>query len=437
MNHRRSISLHNQGYNESNDIRQPSRTLLPLEAPLQWAKAPPEWARAPRLWAVARRIDGVEAFQCLVTKYGFSDMQLPVTRSTLSSYIKDNDDLIRRFMDKQCLVETKFIDLDSKDVPDKHFIINDAADTFDFQEELGGRGFVTVWKAINRRDGRIYAVKRSRRCSVKQQASGEMADFINEIKIMTRLDKIPARHDHLVNFHGSYTDGPHVGLIMSPVAEWDLLAYLNNLSLNPTKESYQTIRSMYGCLASVVQWLHSLNVKHKDIKSANILVSHGQIYLIDFGISRVYETKEKTNTEGQSSYTADYASLEVVSEDWKGLASDIFSLGRTFIDMSGTLQGESPDNIVKILQTTGSGDRRVCYNTSGLSLLLKQLRDNGQSADVCIVDCIESMMHEDPNRRIEACGLMGQILNAGHQFVGKCCRRNNDNDNGAGYDHAG
>jgi serine/threonine protein kinase len=82
----------------------------------------------------------------------------------------------------------------------------------------------------------------------------------------------------------SYTDPKHFALLMSPVAEFNLQEYYDAASASPDKITL--LRSFFGCLASALHYIHSIKIRHRDIKPQNILVRGDKVYLTDFGMSQ-------------------------------------------------------------------------------------------------------------------------------------------------------
>jgi serine/threonine protein kinase len=93
-------------------------------------------------------------------------------------------------------------------------------------------------------------VKCEQRIPVEERAS--LKRFLEEIKLV----KLLGERRHLVQFVGSYTDLEHMAIIMSPVAETDLLKYL----AVPQKQENRKVRSFFDCLASALHFLHSRNI---------------------------------------------------------------------------------------------------------------------------------------------------------------------------------
>lgn len=71
--------------------------------------------------------------------------------------------------------------------------------------------------------------------------------------------------------------------------------------------------------------MHSLNVMHRDIKSANIMMTQsGQLKLADFNVSKVLGTDNMLRTQTGTPY---YASPEVWNNEPYSIKSDMWSLG--------------------------------------------------------------------------------------------------------------
>ena len=79
-------------------------------------------------------------------------------------------------------------------------------------------------------------------------------------------------------------------------------------------------------LIGTVEYLHSLGVTHRDIKPENILISNNNtIKLIDFGLSNLYQPKERLSTACGSPC---YAAPEMLSQkSYDPLRVDLWSCG--------------------------------------------------------------------------------------------------------------
>ncbi|KAF2109157.1 kinase-like domain-containing protein [Lophiotrema nucula] len=217
-----------------------------------------------------------------------------------------------------------------------------------------------VYETIIR--GEAFAWKR-RYCR-RQIGEAEM----KEIEILKKLS-----HPHVVQLVGTYTHKQFLGLLLYPVATCDLADFLDDMETifrNGAPVDLQQARfvslgtswdisapdfctnareiisacviSKIGCLISAVEYLHANQVRHKDLKPSNILLSRDQIWLTDFGSATDFSLLSTSATESGERGTPKYFAPEVACYKANGRAADIFSLGCILleilvVDRCGTL----------------------------------------------------------------------------------------------------
>jgi serine/threonine protein kinase len=147
-----------------------------------------------------------------------------------------------------------------------------------------------------------------------------------EIEVLKKLS-----HRHLILLISSYTHKRSVGLLY-PVAVCDLgtsfenakaclqdnaandqelrLRKLGYPSGSSLKHKAWPIYSQIGCFLSAVAYLHSQNIRHKDIKPSNILLSRSRLWLSDFGLARDFFNLSDSGTDGGAG-TVRYKAPEV------------------------------------------------------------------------------------------------------------------------------
>ena len=265
-----------------------------------------EWSLRPRTFTLLRMTESVDAIDAFIADH-LSDFSLPYTEENLPNAVK-GDKARSRFLDLQNLVlRTHAADLEKGG---NHLYCPQSADDY-FQslKELGDGGFGQVdhvWSRLSLKD---YARKRIPRGRSFKRDKVNIANFVKELETLKLL-----QHRHLVRLIGSYTDPKWVGLIMHPVADMNLATYLNREM--DLRQRQICIRRFYGCLASAVLYLHENQIRHKDVKPANVLVRGTDVFLTDFGTSMHWSDGDRSTTAGTvPAYTPRYCPPEVADHE--------------------------------------------------------------------------------------------------------------------------
>ncbi|SLM36189.1 rho gtpase activator [Lasallia pustulata] len=288
---------------------------------------------------------------------------------------------------------------------------------FETLRRLGKGAFGVVDHVRSKLSQEEYARKRVYRAAAFWKDKDAIQMFENELSNLKRLE-----HDHLVKFVGSYTDSRYIGLLISPVADCDLKAFLTR---DPFPEyDLLLMRDFIGCLCSAVNYLHENKCRHKDIKPGNILIKGQSVLLTDFGLARDFSDRSGSTTVGRSGpYTPGYASPEVVASEPRNTPSDIWSLGCVYLDIATVLKGETLRKRATFFESTGTGGSNPCKNQYALQEWLTRLESD---VDNQPLKWIRLMVCEDPIQRITASSLLEMILDysnpdSGHNYYGPCC----------------
>lgn len=159
----------------------------------------------------------------------------------------------------------------------------------------------------------------------------------NELSIVRALD-----HPHIVKVFFTYETASKFSIVMEPLADCDLEAYLLQHSSTPPSESQiAMVRKWLCCLSNTLAFIHSKDIRHKDIKSRNILVKGENVIFADFGSSHAFLDGGDSTTEGPSyGHTRMYCAPEVIVHQRRNRSADVFSLGCVFTELAVWLVGE-------------------------------------------------------------------------------------------------
>jgi serine/threonine protein kinase len=195
---------------------------------------------------------------------------------------------------------------------------------------------------------------------------------MREIEIIKKLS-----HRHIIRLIGTYTHGPFLGLLLWPVATCDLASvledvdwlqegfwYWNGLSPELPEDWMEQrgdrearlralgltiqnctelffgddivlnrdlavvfLKKTVGCIASAVAYLHASNIKHKDLKPSNILLSKDGLWLTDFGTATDFSVLTSSVTNNGERGTPKYFAPEIANFEPSGRSADVFSMG--------------------------------------------------------------------------------------------------------------
>ncbi len=190
---------------------------------------------------------------------------------------------------------------------------------FRLLEQIGKGGFSTVFKAYDRQERCLVAVK---------VLHGQYGDDRTRVERFFRGARKMAQlqHQGIVRVtEARIEDGGYLFFVMEYVAGGDLRqAVLNN------RMSGESGLELIQGVAAALTFAHTCGVIHRDVKPANILLSEeGRPKLTDFDLVRAFDTTGGTRT-GSVLGTFLYMAPEALerSKD-AGVASEVYSLAMT------------------------------------------------------------------------------------------------------------
>lgn len=225
-------------------------------------------------------------------------------------------------------------------------ILTSIESEFVFIKKIGSGSTSKVYLVQDLDRSRQFAVKCIKKSSL--QSSQCIQSLKTEIQILRQLD-----HPHITKLRFVYEDKEKVYLFFDYLSESNLFAVLSK------KGKFEEVqcKAFLRKLLQTLDFLHSQNIVHRDIKLENILITNEEkleFKLIDFGLAFI--SKElQTRKCGSPGYIAP----EILRDEKYGLKVDIFSAGVVFFTM---LHGYLPfdgSNIKNILSNNAKGSVKI------------------------------------------------------------------------------
>ena len=158
--------------------------------------------------------------------------------------------------------------------------------TVNIQQRLGNGAFGVVYRVIEKRTSKVYALK-----DILCLNSSAIRNAIREASTLNRIS-----HENVISIVsvGQFADGG--GLHMLLLTEYCPGGSLNDRLARPSSDQ-QNLTWMTQT-AEAVAHLHSCNVVHRDLKADNVLLTASEdVKLGDFGLAREYIALKRADVQ--------------------------------------------------------------------------------------------------------------------------------------------
>ena len=184
---------------------------------------------------------------------------------------------------------------------------------FEFLYIIGRGGFGKVWKVKLKKTNEYFALKEMFKVKVIDRRSE--FSIMSERNLLSKL-----KHPFIVNMHFAFQDFSKLYLVMDLLSGGDLRYHIAKKKAFTEQETKFFISNLILSL----EYIHSQKIIHRDIKPENLVLdSKGYVRLTDFGIAKINEKDNSSETSG----TPGYMAPEVILIQNHSYAADFFALG--------------------------------------------------------------------------------------------------------------
>ena len=195
---------------------------------------------------------------------------------------------------------------------------------FEILHQLGKGSFSQVFLVKRNEDNNLYAIKQ---IHIANMSNKHKSNALNEVRLLSSLS-----HQNVIAYKESFYDEytQTLNIVLEYADGGDLRSHI--LMRNKTKRYFKEneIWGIFIQLITGLHYLHSHSIIHRDLKSANVLLTKHNICKIgDLNVSKIAKTGVLYTQTG----TPHYASPEIWEEQPYDIKTDIWSVGCILYEM--------------------------------------------------------------------------------------------------------
>lgn len=278
------------------------------------------------------------------------------------------------------------------------------SESFQKIEKIGEGTYGVVYKAREKKTGKIVALKKIR---LENESEGIPPTTIREIILLKNL-----RHSTIISLEDVIYNNEKMYLVFEFI-DMDLRQFLDKIYGSDMVLQPHIVKKMAHQLVTSIFFCHTRNIFHRDLKPQNILVdANGNIKLADFGLGRLASIPLRVYTS--EVVTLWYRPPELLlGAKYYDSSVDVWSAAciiAEIILLKPLFPGDSEiDQLFKIFKILGTPNNKTWHNVETLQNFQKEF-PKWKAMDLFeILDCeadlvnlISKMLTYDPLQRFSA-----------------------------------
>lgn len=183
-----------------------------------------------------------------------------------------------------------------------------------FNEKIASGAFGLLYRGSY--CGQEVAIKVLKSNAAEGSGAETLREFAQELNILRRV-----HHKNIIQLIGALTKQKTMCLVTEFMHGGNLLQYVQEHALKLP----ELIRYSLG-VAMGLDYLHKINIIHRDIKTANLLLDENNaVKIADFGVARIQPTDGSTMTAETGTYR--WMAPEVIAHQFYNEKADVYSYG--------------------------------------------------------------------------------------------------------------
>ncbi|OAL01930.1 kinase-like protein [Phaeosphaeriaceae sp. SRC1lsM3a] len=212
---------------------------------------------------------------------------------------------------------------------------------------------------------------------------------------------------------------------MAKRSEWRRKAHGKSFRHELHAATAKRLAQAMGCMAEALRFLHHHNIRHKDMKPSQILLSSKGLRLTDFGLSKDTSHLTSSETSGGERITIRYHAPERQLQQRCGKPEDIFALGCTYLEMAYRICGLDSN---KYLNNDKAPMWSFQANINSIDAWLAPFEQSTQTLLRAMpTGLIRAMLTDDPKERPSIDEVIARLTEVSKwrvKFFGACCNPN-------------